>query len=660
LTVVGTIEDLNASELQKLARTVVVRVANHERGWRLAYAARRLIRAGDRGYQIAVDAVWQCWMVDPDERWWTALRRWRLPADRCSKLHSGFFDPEEMHRLSLVARDCPEISWSAEGLVRALGQRGHPIAEIARQRLLDPGEHVRIDDVCLAAVGSPDAVAFLTSAEILPADPPTRAAYLLLTDQQQRFWESDPDQALLARAYRELPGLRPALREEMPRFGDLNPARILDTALAGERKTPAEIAYVTRQMVRDHDWDGLWRFARDLSPLDAVVALRGVDPEWQPAGRDGAELYSLLRTTDEHHLRQRIEALAAPRRLAVDRPVLHGAFSTDERTIAVAVREQLRVYDIESGALTMTYELDDAGPGPVSFVGDRPIVCQLWPDDGKARSTLWRFEAGRRTGRLLTGWSLQLLPATVDGTTQVALAQRFPGRPLPELLLVRRYGPPVNRPPRLAVAPIGRRLCTDPVNRRLAFAGLCLVMAELGRGNQLRRLAVSPDVGERVWRGLCLAGPDRLFSADLHELVRWQILDGRLQATGRVQHGYGAIAWVPYRNAVAVHDWTHGLQYLDADTLEAQERPGELDDLAGAPILWSAPSGSGSHAIAGNGEIQVFPASAAALAHLARQPMTGAGPTTVPHDPAARDRAGPVPDLLAANDRYRASVRSAG
>ncbi|MFC4070384.1 hypothetical protein [Actinoplanes subglobosus] len=651
---------MNSSEMRALARNVVVRVANHDPGWRLAYPVRRLIRAGDRGYQIAADAVWECWMLDPGERWWTALRRWGRPADRCSKLSSGFFGPEEMHRLSFVALDRPEISWSAEGLVQALGRRDHPIAEIARQRLLDPGEHVRIDDVCLAATGSPDAVGFLTSAGILPAGLPARAAYLLLTKQQERFWELDPDQALLTRAYRELPALRPALREEMPWFGDLDPARILRTALAGARKTPAEIAYVTRQMVAGHDWAGLWWFARDLSPIEAVVALRDADPEWQPAGRDGAELYSLLRSTDEHHLRERIEVLAAPRRLVVSGPVLHGAFSADERTIAVTVRSKLLVYDVESADLTTVHDLDDIEPGPVSFEDDRPIVCQLWRHQSPARSTLWRFESGRRTGRALVGWGHALLPGTVDGTTQVALTRRTPGSPSPELMLVRRHGPRATRPPRLAVAPAGSRLCTDPVSRRLAFAGDRLVVAELGRGNQLRCLAVSPHVGERVWQGLCLAGPDRLFSVDRDELVRWEIVDGRLEATGRLPCFYDGIAWVPYRNAVAVHDFTRGVRYLDADTLEPQDQPGELRDSTDVRVLWSAPGGSGSHASGGYREIQVIPASSAALSHLARQPMTDARLATVPHDAAARDRAGPLADLLAANDRYRTSVRSAG
>jgi hypothetical protein len=657
--------DLDASALRDYARNVVVRVANHDRGWRMAYPARRLIRAGDRRAQIAIDAVWECWLYSADERWWTALSRWRRPADPASALRPGFLSPREVHQLSLVALDEPALGWSASGLAQALGRGAHPIAGIARRRLLDPGEHVRIDDVCLAALGRPDAVDFLDSAGIRPADPSIRSAYLLLTGQQQRFWELDPDQVLLARAYRRLPHLRTALRERMPGFGDLDPARIVDAALTGVRKTPAEISYVTRQRVRDHDWDGLWRFARDLSPVDAAGALLDADPVWRPPDRDGAALYEVLRTIDRGHLRDRIAALAAPIELDAGGTVAHGAFSADDRMLAVTVRAGerscLKVFDLEAGTPAEIHELDWDDPGPVSFEGHLPVVCQPWPDGRTARSTLWRFAPGRRTGRAVTGWVSALLPGSADGTTQVAAVRREANRTVPEVSLLRRHGPPTTRPPRTTHDRGCEVLDTDPVHGRVAWAHHRITIADLGPGNRLNVVAVSSRRGPQSGRGLCLAGPERVVGCDRDGIHLWRLGDGWMEPAATRAHPNGAVVWVPYRNAVAVADSGYGLRYLDADTLEPQDRLGELHELPGIRVLWAARNGTGSHAAADwQGRIHVVAGPPAALAVLARQPMGEAGPVTVPDDPVARDRAGPLLDVLAANDRYRASVRSSG
>jgi hypothetical protein len=572
LTAGGTIEDLKDHRLRNLARDVVLRAAEPDRGWRTAYRIRRLIRAGDRGAQIAVDAVWECWLQHPDERWWTALLRWRRPADPLSGLDSGLFDPEQVHRLSVAALDNPASGWSPKGLAEALAREGHPIAGIARQRLRD-------------------------------------SAWLL---------------------------------------------HII------VNETPPAISHLTREMVRDHDWDGLWRFARDLPPIVAVEALRDAGPGWRPPDRDGAELYTLLRAADPRHLRERVEALAEPRVLEVDRPVFRGAFSADERLVAVTVTAGLRVFDVETGSLVEAHELDEPEPGPVSFEGDRPILAQRWPGES-ARSTIWRFGPGRLTGRSVNSWVYELMPGTLDGSTQVASVRRIPGDQWPGVSLVRRHGPPSARRPEGLVDQQCVVLDTDPVDRRVAFAGDRVTVVGLGPANRLRRPVSSGYRPPRDWRGICLAGPDLVFTCDADQVIRWLIDDdGWLKVTTTRRHAYGRIVWAAHRNAVVVTDTCHGVQYLDADTLEPQDRPGELSGLHDVRTLWSAPRGTGSHAAAVDGEIRLILAPAAALAHLARQPMNESSLASVPNDPVARDRAGPLLDILAANDRYRASVRSSG
>ncbi|SFE87381.1 hypothetical protein SAMN05421541_104162 [Actinoplanes philippinensis] len=560
--------------LESLARRVVAGVAAGDRGWRTEYRIRRLIGAGDRGAQVAVDALWECWLLTADDRWWTVLLRWNRPAAFAWTLNSGLFDPGQVHRLSRVALDDPAHRCTAEGLAEALGRTGHPIAEIARRHLSRPAAHV------------------------------------------------------------------------------------LDT-LDGAPRTAAVVDYLTGRLVRDHDWDGLWRFARDLPPADAAEALRHADPRWRPPDRAGDELYTLLRDADPEHLRELVTLLATPRILPTDRPVLRGAFSADERLMAVTLASELRVYDVASGTRLAAHELDEIDPGPVSFEGDAPIVVQRWPGEPVLRSTVWRFGPGRRTGRSVNGWVYDLRPGTLDGTSQVASARRAPGLPWPEVSLIRRHGPPAIRRPEGVADLRCMVLDTDPVDRRVAFAGDRITVAGLGPGNRLRGPVHSYPRISQDWRGLCLAGPDLVFSCDATEVVGWRVDGGLLRPAVIRRHGHGAIAWAPYRNAVAATDWQHGLQYLDADTLEPQDVPGDLYGLR-ARQLWSAPLGTGTHAAAADGEIRLVLASVAGLAHLARQPMSRGGLGAVRPDPVMWDRAAALVEVLAANDRYRASVRSAG
>ncbi|MBO3737610.1 hypothetical protein [Actinoplanes flavus] len=660
---------MNADQFHAFARTVVIRAKEGVRGWRMAYPAARLIRAGDRGSRIAVDAVWEAWLCDGHPRWWAALRRWRRPARRGSALNTGIHDADLVHHLSLAALDDPEIGWSPTGIVHAAEMTGHPICRIARRRILDLGENLWIDDICLAAVGRDGAIAFLGDHRLVPVEPPAHAAYLLLTGQQQRYWEVDPDQRLLVRAYRERPDLRPALREAMPGFGDVNPVRTMGAALTGVRMDRDEVAFLSRRLAEDRDEDGLWRLAGNLPPADAVMALRRADPDWRPPGSADADLHALLRTADEQRLRDRIESLTGPRTLHVGGMVVHGAFSTDDRMLAVvtlAIGARLWVFDLERGTPPAEFPLDGYGPALVSFEGHRPMVSQWWPDGDPTRSTLWRIDAGRRTGRTMPGWPHQLLPVTVDGTTQVTLSRFDPSSQTNTLMLARRNGPPAFRPPEITVprgAPawagdqaIGRLLATDPLRRRVAFANTRIMVAELARGNRLRGLAVS-EIGTYAPQALCLGGGDQVFTSDHRRTTRWLINGGRLEQGGSTDLVSGRLVWVPYRDAVLVDGRGRGFRYLDAETLRPLERPGGLDGMRGDALLWGA--ANGSHAAGRTGRVDVVLASAVALADLARRPMSEA--TAADHEtlaaarrsPVLREQAGILLDVLEANHLRR-------
>jgi hypothetical protein len=678
LTAHSTIDALDGMQLRDLARRVVNRAANRAGGTRAAYDSWRLIRAGDRGIQLAVDAVWQAWLHDPGRRWWTALSRWRRPADAHSELPGGLRTAGQVHALSLAALDDPALGTSADGLVHAMTMTGHPIADIARRRILDTDGRTGIDDICMAAIGSPDVVDFLTRHGLQPVSEPAAAAYLLLTDQQQRYWEYDPDQALLARAYRELPALRSRLRHSIPAFGDVDPLRVLVTALAGVTKEPAEVTYVAGRLAGNHDWDGLWRFARSLPPAEASQALQEAGPGWRPSDLDEAELYLLLRSTDTTSLLNRVTALGTPRRFEADGRVLHGAFSADDARAAMTVRSGSRtivqVLDLESETLVETYDLGGADPGPVSFEGRRPIVCQPWPGGPAMTSTVRRLDARRRPGRALPGWAMDLRPLSADGTVQIALLRRSP-QSRPELLLVRRHGPPAIRPPRLThlswaapgVATPTSVLATDPDSGQIAVAGTQILVAGLGRGNRMRGLAYRGWTGAaRPYRSMCFDGPQHLIVSDDVEVARFRIDGWGLSPVARTDAVHGPVVRVPYRNAVAVADPGEGIVYLDAGTLERQDRPDGITGLRGAPQLWASPSGT--HAACLDWQtIHLMPASAGLLADLARRPMNETVPARAAilaaarRHPALSGRAGVLLDILEANqhsDRAGPGARS--
>jgi hypothetical protein len=668
LTAHSTIDALDGMQLRDLARRVVIRAANHAGGTRAAYDSWRLIRAGDRGRQLAVDAVWQAWLHDPDRRWWTALSRWRRPADPGSGLRSGLRTAEQVHALSLTALDDPAIGSSAGGLVHAMTMTGHPIAGIARQRILDADGRSGIDDICIAAIGNPDVVDFLTRHGIQPVSEPAAAAYLLLTGQQQRYWEHDPDQALLARAYRELPALRQRLRDSIPAFGDVDPARLVVTALAGVTKEPAEVTYVAGRLAANHDWDGLWRFARGLPPAEASQALREGDPGWRPSDLDEAELYLLLRSADTAGLLNRVAALGAPRRFEADGRVVHGAFSPDDALVAMTVqrgsRVVVQVLDLERGRSAEAYDLGADGPGPVSFEGRRPIVCQPWPEIPSMSSTVWWLGDRKRTGRALPGWAIDLRPVSTGGAAQIALLQRS-SRHQPELMTVRRHGPPAIRPPRMSginwtppgLTSASSVLATDPASGRIAVADRQILVGELIPGNRIRGLVLhGRPTGPRPYRSLCFDGPEHLITSDGYDIRRFRIDGWRLLPVAGTDAVRGPVVHVPYRNAVAVADSGQGIVYLGAETLERQERPDGITGLRGAPKLWASPSGS--HAACLDwGTVHVVLAPAATLAGLARRPMSETNPADAAvlaearRHPALSELAGVLLDILEANQQ---------
>lgn len=261
--------------------------------WRVLapWMRRRVIRAGDAGDQDAVEAAWQAWLARPDDQIWQALQRWRRASP----------DPE-FNPVSLVALGLPSTSWNfREALIRAAAREGHPISQIARERILAAThDQELVDAVCQAAVVAPAASglgAWCAGQGLAPADRVDRAAFFVVTGQAAQYRAEDPDGSLLTLAYQAgTHAERERLRAVIADAGDLDLLRLVaSAATSGPRPgTAGEARFLTGRLAARHDWDALWRLVRRLPLVQAVAAMPAFGNAWRPADEPGRELFARL------------------------------------------------------------------------------------------------------------------------------------------------------------------------------------------------------------------------------------------------------------------------------------------------------------------------------------------------------------------------------
>jgi hypothetical protein len=266
-----------------------------------------------------VDTFWSGWLSTPNDEALTRLRRWqRLPS------------AEPDAGLGRVTLGLPA---PAADVLAAARRDGHPIAEIARVRILsaaahasggpgsagqaDPVSQVRpggqagsgsqpnladrelVELVCAVAVGEPEGTiaVFCRENGIVPADPVSRAVYLLGMGQIEQYCAADPDGSLLVAGY---PGANPAvqrrLREAVVTVGDLDLlARVVrDRGRPAVWLEPAQLDRAGRRLAAAGAWDRLWRLARDVRLRQAIELTRLFDPGWRPPDEAGRRLFEQL------------------------------------------------------------------------------------------------------------------------------------------------------------------------------------------------------------------------------------------------------------------------------------------------------------------------------------------------------------------------------
>lgn len=541
---------LLSTRAAKLAALAAQRRADGSRGLPARRAWRRLRRAGDRGDQAALSAVWQVWVRAPcgvaGEELWQALSRW-----------------QERQQLT-------------EAVFEAAVDPGRP-----------PGERAAIGEFC-------------SRHDLAPHDPVRRALFYVLTGQTDQHRAANPDGRLLATGY-GLSGepTRAALRSALASAGGLDVVRVVGGGDPGRcgPLTAEERDYLTGHLVSRRDWAGLWRVVRDLPLAEAVAAARLFSDGWRPAGETGAAPLGLLRRAEAGAVARSAGELAKPtvidvkiRRPAWD-TVVRGSFSPDGRRLLVAVADLLyqgvQVYDLPSGSLLERHDYPGTVvPPAVVHLGGSFLVV------GNRDNQVWELVRYADGQPHVYYWSGHPMTAAPHPARLVVLEHLRLHRP--EQLRLRLYdasGAMLSESRIAAGELLGYGIAAEPVSGRMVVSGRGSLRVLAADGSAV--IAVAP--GLPSFDVACFTGPDSVVAVNQQSghLGRYQIVGSSLEL--RVTRPYrtpsprgsASLAAIPGRCEVAVSS-IGGVRYYDAATLARKDHPDELGDCAGDEFWGSA------------------------------------------------------------------------
>ena len=609
-------------------------------GVRARRALRRLLHAGDHGDQHAIDAVWDLWFAEPADDLWTALDRWRRPRTGGGQ--------------SLVALG---VAAAALDVVAAARRGGHPVAAVARDRIL-AGQQELVDATCAAALADDVLAAFCAEHGLAPAEPRRAAVFFLLTGRLEHYRHADPDHSLLATAYRA------ADREEQARIrraaaADPDVVRVLADTVRRGPLSPEESRYLVDSFAARRDWPGLWDLAKDLPVADAVDVV-GRFGDWRPDGPD-ADLFDTLAGIPPGTFRTAHAAVASPwtGRLPLA-DVTHGSFSPDGERIAVAGVDRVSVFTVPHGP-----------PVEVALRPATNVRGVVTSDDGRltiaGERYLERGQPIRRTGGLPR---IVAFAPTADGVATLVAPHKeqtvslnlLPDDGEPRgFSLSGRLGDPT------VVPPANWNLAVEPTAGWVAIAGPGLHVATVT--STLDWVGQDP-IPPGPSPSLAFLGPDRLVSVTFARVLRvWRLSAGGMSLAAERQLGQIAGAAYPVAlpalGAIAVIDaagdtWRQ-VRFLDAETLADLPTPKRLAHLA--PTCLVASRDGTKLAVGGNAYVAVTGTRIAAdVTDLADRPLAAMSPAdlrivhaqlgTAATDPAAR----PFLDVLYACLVHRFAV----
>ena len=348
---------------------------------------RRLVKAGDRGDQIAIELVWQAWLRHPDEARWALLSSWR---------------------------DQSDLSGAALAAAVDLGR--------------SPGERSAIGQFCARHGLTPD-------------DDIQQLLFYVLTAQSAQHRAVDARGRMLATAYQRADErTQAALRQMLASAGDADLISAL--AAACQRADATTMTEESKELMgllaAMSEWDRLWRLIRELPLAGAVMAVRHFGLGCRPDVEGDRVLFKLLVRSNPVRLARARDALTVPAvtrvRFRVAPQVWGGAVSADGSLLAL-VRSgpdggTISVHELPGGTVTDrvrrgSVRIDAAAirssPGKIvlAFAGDALIAARAGCRPASPDALLLLRQAGRRQDRL-TG-----LRAALGGSTIRGLAPCF-------------------------------------------------------------------------------------------------------------------------------------------------------------------------------------------------------------------------------------------
>ncbi|GGM48010.1 hypothetical protein ACFFX1_45375 [Dactylosporangium sucinum] len=285
--------------------------------------------------------------------------------------------------------------------VKAAGRDdGHPVAALARDRVLDCADDAVLAELSRLAFDRPGLAAWCVANGVLPPDPPDAAALLLLAGEPDRYRALDPDGALLATAFAAAPAQRRG--RLLAALAGADAGVDLGSLAAGRvGREPAHRAFVVEHLTGRGDRPAAWRMIWDLPVAEAVAAAHRLGP-WRP-GRD-AELFAVLVAADPDRLPGAVAELSAPVRVPVRGTLDELALSPDASRLAVR-------YRAEPGAWEILDDVDLATGRVVHRYANRRVGGQ----------------AGRRRGMVYFGQSI-VDAAAADARRTAGLRRSADGR----------------------------------------------------------------------------------------------------------------------------------------------------------------------------------------------------------------------------------------
>ncbi|MFV2176424.1 hypothetical protein ACFHW2_02710 [Actinomadura sp. LOL_016] len=325
-----------------------------------------------------LNGLWREWSESPGAEPGDALLRWGRPAT----------DPGLVPLSVVVLETDRDVLLGPDGreaLLGALDRDGHPVRDIAVEKIAGLGVADLADEACRKALDDPGLVPLVTEHGLAPRDPVERSVFYVATGRLAQHRALDPDGSLLALGYASAdPAGRTRLRDAMTAASDLDLAGVVigtDRRARMGELTADEARYLAERLAERRAWDELWTIVRDLPLLQGVELVRLIDG-WAPRGDADRRLFTAYRETSRQAVAQGLRFLRDERpvaahraRLPLDGRVEDMSFAPDGPFLAVAGPGPLvRVLDLRSHELVGHYGGFGADPGPVLHVGDGTVL----------------------------------------------------------------------------------------------------------------------------------------------------------------------------------------------------------------------------------------------------------------------------------------------